>query len=214
MEKFSSAVQPHEEGRLSYELEYLIGGKGSDRDNLEKVLRELAAVRFAVNYAYLMTDEVKKSEAGAMALTMAGIVALLALTEVIKQGILLAWAFGEAVMELRSLLKGGKIELVKTRESWQLQLSNLLKLGTENDVSDGMHSDKGLSYQDYLRILLFTKSQEESAMRSLDVIEMNMRIKKGEFFRVDRCISKLEIKSRCEIRRGISYEFKSLYGYQ
>lgn len=214
LEKFSSAVQPHEEGKLSYELEYLIGGKGSDRDNLEKVLRELAAVRFAVNYAYLMTDEVKKSEAGAMALTMAGIVALPALTEVIKQGILLAWAFGEAVMELRSLLKGGKIELVKTRESWQLQLSNLLKLGTGNDVSDGMHSDKGLSYQDYLRILLFTKSQEESAMRSLDVIEMNMRMKKGEFFRVDRCISKLEIKSRCEIRRGISYEFKTLYGYQ
>lgn len=213
LEKFASAVQPNEEGKLSYELEYIIGGKGSDKENLEAVIGKLMAVRFAANYSYLMTDEEKKAEAKAMALTMAGVVALPEISELIKQGILLAWAFGESIMDIRSLMEGGKIELLKTKQSWQLQLSSLLKLGTEEDHLSGEHSEEGLSYKEYLRMLLVMNPIKEATMRTIDIVEMGMQMKKGAFFKADYCISKLEIKSRCRLRRGISYEFMTEYGY-
>lgn len=214
LEKFAAADEPNEDGKLSYELEYIISGKSSDRENLEEVVRKLATLRFAPNYGYLMTDEAKKAEAEAMALVLTGIVSLPALTEVAKQAILLAWAFGESIMDIRTLLDGGKVELVKTKENWQLQLSALLELGTENDQTDAKHSENGLSYKEYLRMLLFMKSREESTMRSLDVVEMNMKLTLGEFFQVDQCVSKLKLQSRCHLRRGIYYEFSTQYGYQ
>lgn len=214
LEKFAAMDKPHEDGKLSYELEYIIGGTGSDRENLEQVVRKLAAVRFAPNYGYLMTDEAKKAEAEAMAAALAGVVALPAITGLMKHAILFAWAFGECIMDIRTLFDGGKVELMKTKESWQLRLSSLLKLGTENDTLEGKHSENGLSYREYLRILLFTKPQKESVMRSLDVLEMNIQMKKGVFFKVDNCVSKLEIRSLCNLRRGISYEFITNYGYQ
>lgn len=214
IEKFAAADKPNEDGKLSYELEYIISGKNSDRENLESVVRKLSALRFAPNYGYLMTDETKKAEAGAMAAALAGIVSLPALTEIIRQAILLSWAFGESLMDIRILLDGGKVELVKTKENWQLQLTSLLELGTEEFVSDEKKSEKGLSYREYLRMLLFTKNRKESTMRSLDIVEMNMQIKKGGFFRVDECVSKMKIKSIYQLRRGIRYEFVTTYGYQ
>lgn len=214
LEKFAAADKPNQEGKLSYELEYIISGTGSDRENLERVVRKLAAVRFAADYGYLMTDEVKKAEAETMALTLAGIVALPALTEVIKHGILLAWAFGEAVIDIRTLLAGGKVELLKTKENWQLQLSSLLKLGTDEEQIERTDSEKGISYKEYLRMLLFAASQKRVVMQSLDVLEMNMQTEKGDFFKVDNCVSKLEMKSSCRLRRGITYEFVTNYGYQ
>ena len=63
-------------------------------------------------------------------------------------------------------------------------------------------------------MLLFLQKEDECTMRSLDIIEMNIRQKKGEFFRIDSCVSKLEIKSICKIRERITYQFSTLYGYQ
>lgn len=212
LEKFSAADKPDEKKKLSYELEYVLGGKESDRENLDIVVTKLVGMRFPVNYGFLLSDSVKKAEAETMAAALAGVIALPALIGIIKQAILLAWAFGESIMDVRSLLAGGKIALVKNKENWKLQLSSLLKLGKE-DI-DVQKSESGLSYREYLRMLLFLQKEEECTMRSLDVIEMNMRQKKGEFFRVDCCVSKLEIKSICTIRERITYRFSTLCGYQ
>ncbi|WP_461810742.1 DUF5702 domain-containing protein [Faecalimonas sp.] len=212
LEKFSSIDNPDEKKKLSYELEYIIGGRKSDRENLDIVVTKLVGMRFPVNYGFLLSNSVKKAEAEAMAATLAGVIALPALIGVIKQTILLAWAFGESIIEVRALLEGEKVELLKNQENWKLQLSSLLKLGKEE--INVQKSESGLSYREYLRMLLFLQKQEEITMRSLDVIEMNIRQKRGEFFRVDSCVSKLEIKSICTIREKITYRFSTLYGYQ
>ena len=212
LEKFSAVDKPDDKKKLSYELEYVIGGKESDRENLDIVVTRLVAMRFPANYGFLLGDSTKKAEAEAMAATLAGVIALPALVGIIKQAILLAWAFGESIMDVRSLLAGGKVELVKRKENWQLQLSSLLNLGKEE--GDVQKKETGLSYREYLRMLLFLQKEDECTMRSLDIIEMNIRQKKGEFFRIDSCVSKLEIKSICKIRERITYQFSTLYGYQ
>ncbi len=214
LEKFCAADVPYEEGKLSYELEYILNGGESDRENLESVLRKLSAIRLVANYSYLLTDGEKKAEAGAMAAALAGIIALPALTELIRQGILLAWAYGESVMDLRTLLSGRRVSLAKTRNEWKLSLAGLLKLGTEEDTGASENTKNGLSYKEYLRMLLTFEDQDACTMRSLEILEMRMQKKLGEWFRADHCISKIGVKANCKLRRGIFYEFTTEYGYQ
>jgi hypothetical protein len=177
-------------------------------------VKKLLFLRFVPNYAYIQTDSEMRAEAEAAALTLCTLLAVPAITEAAAQGILLAWAYGESIMDLRSLLKGHRVPPVKSKESWQLQLSKLLTLGTEEDRSEGRDDIGGLAYQEYLRILLFLEKKEDAAMRALGIIEQNLRRIHGQaYFRADLCVSRLEIRSTGRFRRGISYQFQTYYDY-
>ena len=58
--------QSQEEG-LKYQVEYAIGRKNSDRENLKTVLDRLMMIRGASNFLYLMTSSVRGAEADQMA---------------------------------------------------------------------------------------------------------------------------------------------------
>lgn len=203
------------EGILDYEVEYAIAGKKTDRENLQAVVNKLLLLRFAPNYAYLQSSAEKRAEAEGLALTLCSILTVPAITEAVTQGILLAWAFAESIVDIRALLNGSRIPFAKDSESWQLSLSGLLKLGEYGDVNDGKDSAEGLSYEEYLKILLFLNNKEETAMRCLDLIEMDLQKIKGlDFFKADLCVTKLEVENRCSFRRGIIYTFPTYFGYQ
>lgn len=212
---FSHAAKEEADGALAYEMEYLLGGKESDADNLEHVASKLLAIRFIPNYTYLLSDSAKQAEAEAMALTLCSVLAVPAITKAVKHLLLFSWAFGECVIDLRSLLAGNKVPLIKGKETWQLQLSSLLTLGTETDCMEGMDAKEGMSYEEYLKVLLQLEKKEVLAMRALDLIEADIRGRMGEaYFRVDNCITKLEVGSSCKLRRGIRYTFSTYYGYE
>lgn len=213
LEHFSNASE--ETGHvLEYEIEYLIGGKSSDRENLTEVVKKLLLMRFVPNYAYLQSSPEKKAEAEALALTLSSVMAVPAVTEAVAQVLLLLWAYGEAIMDLRTLLSGGKIPLVKNDASWQLALSGLMKLKENGSVQDGKDTENGLQYEEYLRMLLFLNSKENIALRALDLIEQNLQKIEGlNFFYADRCVSKIEVKSTCQFQRNITYQFSTYYGY-
>ena len=217
LEHFSSAVSAEGEpgaGGLDYELEYIICGKPSDMENLEKTVQKLLLIRTVSNFAYIQTDSAKGAEAAAMAAALCALLAVPAIVEAVTQALLLAWAFGESVTDLRALLKGSRVPLVKDSESWQLPLSGLLTLGNGEEWSEGKDTAGGMSYEEYLQILLFLINTDESSMRGLDLIEQHMRLGKGmEWFRIDHCITKMEVDSRCSLRRGISYSFSTYFGY-
>ena len=130
LEHFGNAVDQKKENMLSYEMEYILEGKESDQENLKGVVKKLLLMRSGANYLYLLTDTIKQAEAETLALTLSAAIALPVLGGLVKQAILVAWAFGEAVMDVRALLEGKRVALVKTSATWQLQLSGLLKLGT------------------------------------------------------------------------------------
>jgi len=216
LEHFDCASDKDEKtGPLDYELEYILNGQPGDRENLEKTARKLLLLRFVPNYAYIQTDSQKKAEAEAAALALCTLIALPAVTEAAAQGILLAWAFGETLIDIRALLKGSKVPIVKSKESWQLQLSALLTLGTDTDYTEGQDAEDGLDYREYIRMLLFLGDRESMGMRALDMIELSLRQEKGlAFFRADQCISRVEFETECPLRRGITYQFSTYYGYR
>ena len=215
-------------GSLDYELEYILEGHASDRENLETVASKLLMVRFVPDYAYIQTDPEKKAEAEAAALTLCTVIGLPELAEGAAQGILLAWAYGEAIMDIRTLISGGKVPLVKNAEDWKLSLSGLMHViqpAAAGAVAAAVEIECGRTgasslwlcrtgYREYLRMLLFLKSQDEVGMRTLDMVEQNLKIRYGQtFFRADACISRVEFHSTCNLRRGIMYDFPTYFGY-
>ena len=214
-EHFSSFTDQIQSGALDYELEYILAGKESDRQNLEDTVKQLLFLRFVPNYAYLQTDTAKKAEAEALAGTLCTLLTVPAITEAAAQAIILAWAYGETIMDIRSLLAGKKVPVAKSETTWQLSLSSLLTLGTGNDTKEGMDCEEGMDYQEYLRILLFLKEKDTLTIRALGIIEQNLRSIYGQdYFRADYCISRLELHTTCSLRRGIRYDFKTYYSYQ
>lgn len=215
VEHFGCATEIKGEDRsLDYELEYLLCGKKSDSENLNMVVSRLLFFRFASNYLYLQTDSEKQSEAEIFAAALSIVLLVPEAVEVVKQILLVLWAFGESVMDLRSLLGGGRTVLVKTKETWQMQVSSLFQLGTQEDQRDGMDAEEGLSYTEYLQILLFLENDGQLTMRVLDRVEQNLQQENGySNFRVDACVTKIKLKNVAEIWNGYTYTFPTYYGY-
>jgi hypothetical protein len=188
-EHFFNVTDGERQAPLLYEQEYLLGGQARDQENLEAVCKKIMNIRTVSNYTYLLTDSAKQAEAEAMALTLCSLISLPAVTEVVKHAILFAWSYGESIVDMRALLKGKKVPLVKSSDSWQLQLSNLAALGTEKEIANEKDMERGLSYQDYLKGLFLLEDTGTLSMRCLDLIETNLHIK------TDQCMTKVEIQS-------------------
>lgn len=215
VDKFGSAVASKGENRnLDYEVEYLICGNASDEENLKEIITKLLLFRLAMNYMYLQTDAEKKQEASLMAAAIA--VALLnpEVEPVICQLLIVLWAFGESILDLRSLLEGNKVAFYKSDITWQLSLSSLFSLGSSEDTMEGEEQEGGVGYTQYLQILLCLKSTDKLTMRALDRIEQNLIIeKKLTNFRIDACVTKIKILNTAEIGAGYQYTFPVYYGY-
>lgn len=200
---------------LNYEMEYILAGKKSDKENLESVLMQIFLIRMALNYAFLMGDSLKQSEASTLAITISTLLLIPEASEGLKQLIILAWAVGESVIDLRTLLAGNQVPTIKNTENWQLTLSSLFTLGNGSEQLDGMDVSEGMTYEDYLRGLLFLKSDDEITMRSLDRIESNIKKMTGnENFKVDHCVTKLELENKMEVFTNTTYIFPAYFGYE
>lgn len=214
-EHFADFLDEPKGGSLDYEVEYILAGRQSDRENLEAVANKLVLLRFVPNYLYLQTNSTRQAEARAAAGTLCTLLAVPAVTEAAAQGILLAWAYGESVMDVRTLLNGKKTAVVKDDASWQLSLSGLMKLGTEEDTGGGADVEGGMDYKDYVRMLLFLEDKGKLTVRTMGVIEKDMQtIYSQPSFRIDYCVGRMEVDTVCKLRRGISYRFQTYYGYQ
>lgn len=212
--KAETASQPKER-TLAYEVEYILSGKPSDKENLESVLMKIFLVRMALNYAFLLGNSGKQAEAQTAAAAASIVLLIPEGVEIIKQLILLAWAAGESVVDIRTLLSGKRTALIKTDENWQTSLSDLITLGSSPPQSEGEDVPDGISYKDYLRVLLFLMDQEDAAMRSLDRIEENLAAWYGmDFFQADQCVTKLKMKNTAVIFGNLTYTYPVYFGYE
>lgn len=207
LEQFQSYESGEQARSMSYQLEYLLCGKEKDAKNLEKVLQKILLLRAVPNYACLLTDTTRKNEANLLATTLCSALQVAGLAPVVEQAILLAWAYGESVAELQILMDGGEIASVKTKDRWILSLAELPLIGSKHYTKeDGEKA--GMDYKEYLRVLLLLTSRETLCMRALDLIERDTGI------RADSCITRIQIKSVCSLRRGLRYEFCTQYAYR
>ncbi len=201
--------QELEGSALQYQLEYLIVGKENDMDNLRGSINRIMGIREAANLLYLYSDGAKNAEAEAAAALIAAAIMLPEIQPVFKTAILLGWAYAESLYDVRSLLEGKKVPLIKTAETWQCDMG----LITEGMLEDGLSLEDdseenfqalGLSYADYLRLLLILSPLEEQTFRMMDIMEMDIRqTPANRYFRMDGCVDRLMAE----------VVIKSSYGY-
>ncbi len=154
---------------LKYEIEYLIAGQETDTQSLAAVVEEIMLVREAANYASIMSNGTMVAQAGAIAEVLAGFTMNPAIIEGVKYGIIGAWAYIESTLDLRTLLAGGEVPLMKNIDEWT---SDVYHLSSYLDVKTKAKEVKnGISYRDYLIGLLATKSVDTLGLRSCDVLE-------------------------------------------
>lgn len=169
MNNYSYFGQDRKHDGLKYEVEYLVSGKETDPQCLASVVEQILLVREAANYTTIMKSDSMKLQAQGMAETLAGFSMNFAVIEAVRYAVIAAWAYAEATLDVRLLLSGGKVPVVKTPEQWT---SDLLHLSNVGNVSfKAKNCDDGIEYKDYLIAFLALRNNEKLALRAIDIME-------------------------------------------
>lgn len=192
-ETFRSYRNPHADGLLQYEVEYILCGKDNDAENIKTTLNKLVAARETANFAYLLSDVDKVNKATELATVLAGATANPLIIATVEAGILGAWAYAESILDARALLEGRKIALLKNAEQWSTDLDAIGNIGSEFLMAK--ECSNGLSYVQYLELLLAAQSTEKNAFQGMDLIEADLQNRPGcEMIRLDHMVVSAEFE--------------------
>ena len=188
--------QVNQSSVLVCEREYLICGKSTDYQNLKGVVEKIIAIRFPVNFTYLVTDASKRAEIK----KVTGIIGtILPVAEPIFRYLISgAWAYIESVAEVRALLEGKTITFNKNSGNWITDIYNL----EESIYGEIKEDESGLDYEDYLAILLAMKS-DEIYPRMLDIIQINTIENSGDI-KLNKCAVELSVDIQISYPEGES----------
>lgn len=213
IKKCGRYTQPKEEGALQYQLEYILEGKGSDIENLKAVVNKLLLLRETANVIYLFSDGAKMAEAEALAIAVTAEIPVPGIEQLVKISLLFAWAYAESVYDVRMLLKGGKIPLVKDAQTWHYSLSGMLSFGGDEDGE--IPDTEGIDYEGYLRLFLALENGPQKTLRAMDIMEMDIRKCPGNgYFRLDTCVDYIKADIHTASNYGFSHEItRSFYYY-
>ena len=197
--------------QMQYELEYILFGLPTDEENLNAVVNRLLIMREAANVIYLRSDPQKMAEINGIATGLSAVMAAPELQQVIATSILFAWAFLESMLDVKGLLAGDKVPLQKTAASFQSSLSNAI---AGNTLGSYQGDGSGLDYAGYLQILLMLESPTLKLARTMDIMEMDMRLTSGnEAFRLDGCVNDFSATVEIESAGGYRLKLTREYGY-
>ncbi len=196
----SKADKDKQNGLLAGEAEYVLHGKESDSANLTLTKGEILLTRFALNSLHVYMDKDKKTLAKGIATAAAGWWTGGAGIPIISNLIMCAWGMGEAIWDVNELLKGKEIPFYKQKEDWKLKIG----LGSGDKTGSPSTSLK-FSYEDYLRLLLLTVSNEKKISRVEDLVSMNL-FKQGREYDMSKYVSCIKVEA------VISVDYKFLSG--
>lgn len=210
-EKFGCYTAPLEKGKLKYQLEYILCGRETDRENLEKIAERLFLIRMASNCICIFSDSARQAEVEIIAALVSLVLFSPELKDLIRNALLFAWAYFETIQDLRTLFDGGRVPLHKTPEAWKSSLFGML--APETSIQGGAEGS-GLLYTEYLQGLLFLEGSSIKSMRTMDVMEMDIRQTDGnQGFCMDWCMDAFSMKAAVTSRFGYEFELTKCEGY-
>lgn len=175
---------------LSYEQEYLLVGKTTDKENLSSVISRIIFLRTILDFVSILGDRDKCNEAELAASALVGFTGLPILVSITKTLILLVWAFAEALIDTSAMLMGKEIPILKKNIVLTFPELFLCSHSFIQQKASEISKSKELSftYHDYLYIFLFVKSKKDLAYRSMDLIQENIRIRYADDFTIQNCL--------------------------
>ena len=189
--KFGNYNNPGKNTVLKYELEYIISGKDSDKENLASVVEKIVLAKTGINMAYLITDKEKMEQVSAIAASVAIVTGLPFLEPVAKGVLISAWSMAEAVNDMKILLSGGKVALTKSKGGWRTSIGNVTNGSKKED-------SKGLSYKEYCQILIAVQNTGDSLYRIMDLIQINIQKRYNSEFLMSKSLTGFKLKATYE----------------
>lgn len=189
---FINLEQEQKEKSLFYELEYIVKGKRTDKENLSGVIDEMVLWRMIFNFISIISDSEKKALAKETAIALAGITGIEPLIHITETLILLVWSFDEALVDVAGILQNKEIKVLKKGKDFVVSYPELLimnhKLIQEKASSVGSLNKSGISYYSFLEILSLIKSNEKGRYRSMELINQNVVLRHCKGFHFKNCI--------------------------
>ena len=202
-----------EQDALKYQIEYLIVGQENDIENLRSVANLICTMREAANALYLLTDKEKMEEVELVAEGISSLLMVPELAPILETAIILGWAYAESVYDVKMLLSGGKVPLIKDSDTWHYGLQNIL-IGSLDDASDGTSKGSGLKYEDYLRIFMSLTNLDDLTVRAMDMVEADIRMtENNQLFCLDGCYDRVQFDIRMSSSFGYEYQLSREKAY-
>ena len=168
--------------KLTYQVEYIISGKASDRKNLENVLWKIFLLRAGGNYLFYHQDAEMLVKAQADSVALVGFLGNTTLIELVKEIFLISQAIEDGIDQTKQIFAGNKVPLYQ----------------------NGVFSGLKIGYQEYLYLFLNTMNFTEKIYRTMDILELEIRNQSEyEEFRWDHCVAGFELQW--------TYQFSSLF---
>ena len=206
-----SFTNPKETEGYQYQVEYLIGGQAKDADNLETVLQRILLIREAANYFFLAKDPQKRAESYALASALCTALLIPAAAPAVAMGIRAAWAYLESISDVRALLEGKRVPMLKSAMTWKTSPNAFASASAEEAVQNGAGKDNGgkdgggeqgsgSAYTDYLAMLLIPMDAEQLMLRMCTMMEQTMRnAYDRDGFSLDRLVTEVRAEFKGKI---------------
>lgn len=179
---------------LNNELEYVIKGSPDDDVNYESCRKRLFLLRNALNLASLYKSPAKVE----LITTVAECITPGPLGAATQLLIAEAWAVIETEKDLEVLYDNGRVPVLKNDDQWQTDLDSVISSGklrgeldeeskqlldeNRSDISEipGIRSagdvlTEGLSYDEYLLLMILCVNKRTRLLRLMDIVQIDMK---------------------------------------
>lgn len=209
--KFQAEEGEEDRNRLLYEQEYLLNGKKRDRDNLHQMVKKLIGIREGMNLLSILGDSEKRSEARLLAASLTGAASATPITDIVAFFIMGVWAFAESVEDVRTLLRGERVPLIKDSSDWKLDLDELFHFVDNQEEIHDSGGKTGLDYSQYLKGFFLIQDPAQRNERMLDMMQYNLS-RKQKSFRMKRCAVGMDVECTAsgaafDIRKNAKYRY-------
>lgn len=206
-EKMGNYEDIPDDSILCCQIEYLAEGKESDLENMAAVAERIFRWRFADNAEKALADGNLRSQAQLAANELLAVQLKREFEDPVVQSILYACAFLESIGDLKALYAGGKVPLRKGTH--QMSVDKVLE-----GVRYTWEGSNGFGYSQYLAGMLVLMEAEMLNLRTMDIMEMDIRFRKGNAgFCMDWCIERLETVITAEGGLPDVMRLRRKYGY-
>lgn len=188
------------------EVEYILCGHDNDKANLRQVRVYLFTLRTSLNLLHIYQDSQKNQ------LTLQAAMALAPGPGAPAVQLLIAslWAGAESERDLKDLLSGKNVPIIKRAEDWKLGLNDVMTAAVSSPSEE---TGRGQSYTDYLKLFLMVQSREARVIRLLDLIQLNLRLRWDKGFLVSDYCGGFAGQISFTRRMGLFPPFASSGGY-
>lgn len=160
--------------KLSYEKEYLISRGDSDRDSLYKTIEKLLVLRMGLNYSYILTNKEILNEAKVLANIIASSIGFSAIAGILELFIISLVVLSETLIDIKNLLVGNSVEILKNKESFKMNVSKLFEIKSILDKVKKEDTGGKYNYNFYLNLLLLVIEQSILNYRILELMSINL----------------------------------------